>query len=357
MNPEPNADETGKSKNRISPGHLYRLKVAGAIMTTVGIGLFAFFVYTIGVSELLAGIERFGIVGFGMILALHVLRMSVRAMAWSLSVYEPYELNFRDTLPAVMIGEAMSSLIPLGILVSGTSKAVAVRHRVPLVVGLSSVATENLFYSLTTSLFLILGAVTFLRSFPLDEGWTVTIDVIIAGIALLLIFLFLMVVRQWHIASETCERLYQRGYFRGILEHGRMHVRLFENLIYSFYRRHPRRFLPICGLGVLYHVLGVAEVWFILSRLTDGIPSLLNSFVLESVSRMINILFKLIPMAIGVDEAGAKFVGETVGLAVGIGVTLTIIRKGRTLFWTLIGLLLILKRGLSLREIAPIAES
>ena len=44
---------------------------------------------------------------------------------------------YKDTIPALIIGEAMSTIIPLGILVSGTTKAVAVRKRVPLVVGLS----------------------------------------------------------------------------------------------------------------------------------------------------------------------------------------------------------------------------
>jgi hypothetical protein len=62
-------------------------------------------------------------------------------------------------------------------------------------------------------------------------------------------------------------------------------------------------------------------------------------------------VFKLVPFLIGVDEAGAQFVGETVALGAGIGVTLAIIRKGRILFWTAIGLLLIVKRGLTLRQI------
>ena len=114
-------------------------------------------------------------------------------------------------------------------------------------------------------------------------------------------------------------------------------MRLFENLIYGFYRKYPQRFLPICGLETVYHLLGVAEVWFILSRLSDAYPSVLNSFLLESVSRLITIIFKLIPFVIGVDEAGAQFVGSTVALAAGMGVTLAIIRKGRIVFWTLIG--------------------
>lgn len=342
--------------DRISDRHINRLKLAGIILTVAGIGLFAYLVYSVGLGELVEGIERFGLVGFAVILLLYFLRIVVRAIAWSLSVYEPYKLDFRDTLPAVVIGEATSSIIPLGILISGTAKAVAVRHRVPLVAGLSSVATENLFYSLVTSVFLILGALTFLRSAPLEEGWIVTIDVLIAGIALLLALMLLMVLRQWHFASETCEWLYQRGIGRRFLEKGRMDVRLFENLIYGFYRRYPRRFLPICGLEALYHAIGVLEVFYVLSRLSDAFPSLMTSFLLESVSRLITIMFKIVPLTIGVDEAGAQFVGEAFALAAGVGVTLAIIRKGRILFWTAIGLLLMIKRGMSLRGLATTKE-
>lgn len=342
--------------DRISSTYLNRLKLAGIVLTVAGIGLFAYLVYSVGLGELVEGIERFGLVGFAVILLLYFLRIVVRAIAWSFSVYEPYKLEFRDTLPAVVIGEATSSIIPLGILISGTAKAVAVRHRVPLVAGLSSVATENLFYSLVTSVFLILGALTFLRSAPLEEGWIVTIDVLIVGIALLLALMLLMVLRQWHFASETCEWLYQRGIGRRFLEKGRMDVRLFENLIYGFYRRYPRRFLPICGLEALYHAIGVVEVFYVLSRLNDAFPSLMTSFLLESVSRLITIMFKIVPLTIGVDEAGAQFVGEAFALAAGVGVTLAIIRKGRILFWTAIGLLLMIKRGMSLRGLATTNE-
>ena len=343
--------EPTERKKGLSSTHVNRLKVAGALLTLAGISLFAYFVYSVGVNELIDGISRFGVVGFAVILFIFFLRIFIRASAWSLSVYEPYKLTIRDTIPAVIIGEATSSIVPLGFFVSGTSKAIAVRHRVPMVVGLASVATENLFYSLLTCIFLILGAFAFLRSTPLDEGWVLAVDVLIGLIILLVVLMFLMVIRQWHFASELCESLYRRGYFTRILEKGRLEVRLFESLIYGFYRRHPKRFLPICGLEALYHTLGIVEVYYIISRLSDTIPSLMTAFLLESVSRLVTIMFKLIPLTIGVDEAGAQFVGDTVALAAGVGVTLAIIRKGRILFWTGVGFLLILKRGLSVKGI------
>jgi hypothetical protein len=172
------------------------------------------------------------------------------------------------------------------------------------------------------------------------------------SVAVLVVLGIIMVIRQWHFASETCEWLYRHGYLTRILENGRLDVRLFENLIYDFYRRYPRRFLPICFFEMVYHALGIAEVWYILLRLSGELPSFVNAFLLESVSRLISIMFKLVPFLIGVDEAGAQFVGQTVALAAGVGVTLAIIRKGRILFWTAIGLLLIIKRGISVGDLS-----
>jgi len=347
---EQNVEKAALKPSSLSEKHVNRLKVLGLVLTLGGIVLFCYFVYTVGLNEILGNIERFGVAGFAIILLIYFARILMRATAWTMSVYDPYSLRVQDTVPAVIIGEAMSSMIPLGILISGTTKAVVVRRRVPLVVGLSSVATENLFYSFTTSVFLMLGALTFLRNFQLENSWRLSIDVLLGVLGFLLILGIVMVIRQWHFASEACEKLYQRGIARNLLEHGRAEVRLFENMIYGFYRRHPKRFLPICLIEAAFHVLGVTEVLFILSRISDS-PTLMNAFLLESVSRLITIVFKLIPFLVGVDEAGAQVVAETIGAAAAIGVTLAIIRKGRILFWTGVGLVLIVKRGLSLQEI------
>jgi len=322
----------------------------GFVMTAFGALLFSILVYSVGFDELAAHIVDFGVVGFALLLAIYGVRLMVRAAAWHFSVSDPNVLRIRDTFPGVIIGEAVSSMIPLGIAISGTAKAVAVHKRASLVVGFSSVATENIFYSVITSIFLISGAATFALVFPLDEAWVWTLGVLIGITSGVLLFLVLMVIRQWHFASAISEWVYARGIAHHLLENGRHKVRLFEELVYGFYREHKERFLPICLLETAFHALGVFEVWFILSRITDS-ASLLNSFLLESVSRTITIVFKFVPFMVGVDEAGAHFVAEQLGVGAAIGVTIAIIRKGRILFWALIGLILIAKRGLSLSQL------
>lgn len=351
MSSDAKLQETEIPASNFTQSHVNRIKVAAVILTTLGVGLFVYLVVAADYRKILDGIAGFGVDGFAILAGIYMLRLLARASAWKLSVYEPYKLRLRDTFPAVIIGEALSTMIPLGILVSGTAKAVAVRKKVPLVVGLSSVATENLFYSLVTGIYIVLGGFAFLRSFELTDAWVTTIDLVILAISTLIVLGFAMVIRQWHLASELCESLYKRGFLKRFLEHGRVQVRLFENLIYGFYRQSPQRFAPIILLEATFHMLGIVEVWFVLSRLTSGRPELFTAFLLESISRAIVTAFKLIPFTIGVDEAGAQFVTETLAIGASVGVTLAIVRKGRSLFWTSIGVTLLAKRGLSIREI------
>lgn len=327
-----------------------RLKLAAVVLTILGMALFVYLIYAIGFWEIVRGIELFGWVGFAIILGMYFLRIVVRAVAWTLSVHPPYQLSLRDTIPAVIIGEAMSSTIPLGIVASGTSKALVVRDKVTLTVGLSSVATENLFYSFTTALFLIAGGIVMTFQFDLNPQIVGAIEFIVGTLVVLVTLGVVMVIREWHMASWCCGWLYQHGFFKRLLEKGRYDVRRFEDLIYGFYREFPGRFLPICLLETLYHLFGVAEVWYILTRISDH-PGFTAAFLLESISRLITVVFKLVPFLIGVDEAGARFVGESLALAAGVGVTLAVIRKGRILFWSIAGIILLIKRGLSIRHL------
>jgi hypothetical protein len=102
---------------------------------------------------------------------------------------------------------------------------------------------------------------------------------------------------------------------------------------------------------------GLLEVWFILTKISVSWPSFSSAFFLESMSRLVTIIFKLVPLMIGVDEASAEFVVETLGIAAGVGVTLAILRKGRTLFWAFIGFALIAKHGFSMSEVREIREA
>src|SRR4029079_15490342 len=106
---------------------------------------------------------------------------------------------------------------------------------------------------------------------------------------------------------------------------------------------HPRRVPQVLAYEFLFHALGVAEQYVLLLLLLGGRPQtlLLESIVLETVNRLITIVFKFVPMRIGVDEAGSGLATDAMTLTTGVGVTMAIVRKARTLFWSGVGLVLL----------------
>jgi hypothetical protein len=129
----------------------------------------------------------------------------------------------------------------------------------------------------------------------------------------------------------------------------RPRVEAFEERVYGFYAHSERSFISIFALDFCFHLAGVLEVFITLSFISPVAPTLTQAFILESVNRIINVAFKFIPLRAGVDEGGTGQVSKVLGFARGIGETLAIVRKGRDIFWSAIGLMLIWKKGFSLR--------
>jgi len=326
-----------------------RFAPLGIIFGLLGLLLFAYFVSHAGVGEILSNIQRLGL-GFVVILAISSTRYIVRAVAWMRCVEPPYRLPFRDAFAARLMGDALGNIIPfVSVAVSEPSKAVFVKNRVPLLVGLSALAIENIFYALSVALFIFSGTATLLLTFSLPKGLRyASIGALIT--TLVVIPLIYLLIRQRARFLSGALRFLERGRVTPKLI-GRLRPRaqLLEDRVYEFYATNRGSFLSIFLLDMCFHVAGVVEIFVTLSFISPVAPTLVQAFILESVNRIINVAFKFIPLRAGVDEGGTGQVSKVLGFARGIGETLAIVRKGRDIFWSAIGLLLIWRKGLSLR--------
>jgi hypothetical protein len=107
----------------------------------------------------------------------------------------------------------------------------------------------------------------------------------------------------------------------------------------------------IGAMILLFHLAAIAEVYVTLRLITAMAPSLFDTFVLESVNRLITVAFKFVPLRLGVDEAGSGLASGILQLGTGVGVTLAIVRKARILAFSAVGIILLLQRGLTVREL------
>ncbi len=324
----------------------------GVLFALLGIVLFAYFVRKAGVSQIMIGIRRLGF-GFLLILAISSLRQIARSLAWTRCFEAPYSLRFRDAFAARVMGDALGNIVPLAsVAVSEPSKAAFVTDRVPLMASLSALALENIFYSLSVVLLIFSGTAALLLSFSLPRPLryasivALTVSVVIAPLG------YLVIRKQWRFLSGPMSLLFGRGLARGWLEKGIPRARTLEDRIYGFYAGNRNRLIGIFLLEVCFHLAGILEIYVTLSFISDIMaPTLLTAFILESVNRVINVVFKFMPFRMGVDEAGTGMLAKALGFTPAIGATLAIVRKARDMFWTIVGVTLMVRRGLSLKKL------
>jgi hypothetical protein len=253
------------------------------------------------------------------------------------------------------MGESLN-VLPLGSVLSEPSKPLFIRDSIPMTARISALAIENVFYALSVALFISAGAVALLLSFPLPKslryvsiGALVAIVVIVPAGAL-------VIRKQLRFISGALAVAGNRGIARKKISDVLPRLRTIEDRIYGFYERNPARFFLILAIEMCFHLAGVIEGYITLSFISAVAPTLLTAFILESVNRLINVVFKFIPLRAGVDEGGTATLAKVLGFSTTTGVTLAIVRKGRDICWAAIGVALMVHRGISVRAAARESE-
>lgn len=349
---ETTADQATTRPLRKNQARNRKLTRFGILFAILGLLLFAYFVRKAGVTQIIDGIKRLGL-GFLLILGISAIRQIARSLAWMHCFESPYSLRFRDAFAARVMGDALGNIVPLAsVAVSEPSKAAFVTNRVPLLASLSALALENIFYSLSVTIFIFSGTVALLLAFPLKPALRYASFGTLAVTILIVPLGYLIIRKQWKFLSGAMSILWRRNIGRTWMEKTIPRARTLEDRIYGFYERNSNRLPMILGLEMCFPLAGVLEIYTTLWFISDIVaPTLLTAFILESVNRVINIVFKFIPFRLGVDEAGTGMLAKVLGFTTAIGAALAIVRKARDVFWTTIGVALMVRRGLSLKNL------
>ena len=320
----------------------------GLAAAAAGVVLFVYFVRRTGVADIAAGASRLGWF-FLAVVALGGLRLAARALAWRSCLDRPHRLSRLHAFRAMVAGDTLGNLTPLGPLVGEPAKTLYAGDREPASRTLAALAVENLFYALSAALVVAGGAVALaLRPGAADRWWIAGAGVT-ATLALLVAAVHGVVWRRLHPVSRLLAAL--RG---GATSAERPagwaeRARRVEDRVHDLYPRAPRRLAALAGWELGFHVLAVAEVYLVLAFVADARPTLLDAFVLESTNRLVAAAFRAVPLRAGVDEAGSGAAAELLALGGAAGVTLAIVRKARMLVWMAAGVVLLARRGLTAR--------
>ena len=295
----------------------------GVVAFVIGLAIFIALLWRTGPSDILDGILRVGWM-FPVIVALGGLRFLVRAIAWTLCIEAPHTLRARDAFAAVLAGDALGNVTPLGPVVGEPAKAAFVRGTVPTAPALSALAAENAFYSLATAAMIASGMVALLYLVELTA--------------------------EVRLYSEAAVGLLVLGIFAAIAI---LYVqpRLVSRWVPAFSVR--RSLIPVAALEIAFHALGVLETHLTMTMILPQAPPLHMSFILETASRLITVVFKFVPLQVGFAEGGLAIVAELLGMGRTAGVTFSLVRKVRIVTWAVVGAVLLIRRGITPKTVSP----
>jgi hypothetical protein len=316
-----------------------QISVAGLLTAVGGIALFIWLVNRYGPREIWTGVEKIGW-GFAWILLLGGLRFAARARAWTLCFEPPHTLPFVDAFSASVCGDALGNVTPLGPIVGEPAKIAWVRGRVSVAAALTALAMENVLYTLSVGAMIAAGTIALLFRVDVPTALREFSEAALAAVALMFAVAAWLVWRRPAIIGSLLPAARLKG---SRIEK----LRTMEQELFTFAARRRAVMIPLAGLELGFHALGVAEKHLTLWLILGSPPPLLTSFIVETADRVITVAFKFVPFQVGVGEAGTGLVTNILQLGPTPGVTLSIVRKARMGVWSLAGTALLVRRGLT----------
>lgn len=322
-----------------------RLPLIGIVATLVGTALFAISVQRAGPAQIVDNVVRLGW-GFLAIVAVAGLRFAARGMAWRSCLEGPHALSPWLAFRAVVAGDTLGNLTPLSILVSEPAKALFASSDEPVARTLPALAVENLFYTLSAAVVIAGGAVALVPSLRGTQSWGMAGVALVTALIVLVAAAHTVIWKRIRVASG-CLKLVPASAAAGWGDR----VRQMEDRVHALYPRERGRLARVAGWELAFHALAILEIFIVLSLISVVLPTVVDVFLFESGNRFVNVVFKIVPMRLGVDEAGTAVMAELLGFGTAAGVTLAIVRKARQLVWMGIGGLFLLGRGLSVSRV------
>jgi hypothetical protein len=322
-------------------GQRRRSSATGIIAAVLGLALLAWFIRQVGPDEIWQRLRQVGW-GFIPIVVLGGLRFALRATAWKVCLEPPHRIPFGAAFSAVLAGDALGNLTPLGLIASEPTKAAFVRGRAPLGPAVTALAIENILYTLSVAAMIAASTMALLHSFDLPTAIRTASWVALASIAGGFMAVAWLVWQRPAVVSRLLSRIVPQT---SRLQERIAQLGALEGQIYTFAMRRPGALMRALVAETSFHALGVVEVYVSWWLLQGEPPTLLIAFILEGAQRLAVVLFKFIPLQPGVAEWTTGSFTQLLGYGVTVGGTLSIVRKIRTVFWVLIGTALLVRRG------------
>lgn len=300
----------------------------------LGVVIFAFLVHRLGPTLLWEHLVKIGF-NFVWLILLSGTWFLLYAGAWDVFLREVSKrVHFWILFRLRVCGETISHLTPLSWGGGDPFRIYLIKEHIPLDEGAASVVVDRTLNNFATALILMGGIFITLLIFPLDN----TLRIGLGGFWVLLIFgvLFLYLRSKEGLFEFALDLLKRLRIKKSFSEKTVAQVRRVDRHIAQFYRRSHGVFFLAFSLHLLGRLAGVLEI-YLAAYFLDYPLTLLESYLLTTMTIVLNTVFIFIPANIGILEGAYAGVFGLLGQDPVIGAAIQIVRRLRMVFWILVG--------------------
>lgn len=331
--------------SRVAPNRPRNIAAyAQGVAFLLGLGLLIFLVRKVGAQPIFDALGRVGL-GFFWVLATSGGRHFLRTCAMRLAVPpEHRQLNLRQAFAARLGGEAVTFATFTGPLLGEAAKVALLKKRVPLAHGITALLLDNIIYNLSVVLFILVGAVIMLAVYTVPAAVSYVLIAIALSALLGLLATVLAVSQRFLLFSWLLQKLARFKFIPAVVTGKRDEITTVEETIYDFATHRRGAFVGMWVFNIAAHCLSVLEVYISLKMLGLDVAQVQQAYIIESLTKVINVVFSFVPGTIGVYEGGTAFILRTLGFAPALGVALGVVRKSAIIFWVAIGAVILAQR-------------
>jgi hypothetical protein len=267
----------------------------------------------------------------------------IKGLSWwrSFGAYLVSEATGQFGFPGKMIGESMR--------VSLVGSAVPVASRI------SSVWIDTALHLLSSATVTVIGIIAILLLAPVSGKWRFY-SLLFAGALVALVILATVAVRnRLPLAGNAARAIGRVPRFHKFVSAKQSVIDSAEQNMLAFYRHAPFAFWEVVILNFVWQALAVLEIYIILRFMGTGV-AVPGAFLLESLTKLINMVGALNPGNIGTYEGGNMLITKLFGLTGTAGLTLALCRRARAVFWAAIGAMCLILMKSQSRRASPDAN-
>jgi len=302
----------------------------------LGLGLLGCLVLRSGPGAVWKQLQTVGW-GFALVILLGGFSQLAKTCAWRQAfTCDISALSWSRSFVAQLISDGIGQFGVAGKVVGEGTRISLLGRAVPLSNALSAGAIDGALHSFSAAVVTVLGITAILMIGPVSVRWRVYAALLIAVLVSAVILAAVALRNRWQLVGHATRAIGRLPRLHTWVSDKQPIIDSAEDNLLSFRDQAPAAFWATLIFNLLWHMLAVLEVYIILRFMGAGF-SVGGAFIVESLTKVINLVGALNPGNFGTYEGGSMLIARMFGVTSTTGLTLALCRRARTVFWAGVG--------------------